>query len=141
MNHRTMEFFVKEKGRGLDKTANHQYLISIHWGEETKPRGVSLTIVRGQRDTGVGWAFCAPDDAYDIRVGVPLALKRALHQIKDSNRSAVKREFFRLWPEAHPGYRVPKFRIGSVIDVPTQNSLVRIGDQIIVDGRLAGKIG
>lgn len=57
--------------------------------------------------SGVGMSSCAPEDYFDIRVGVPLALRRALNQVKGVNRPAFTREFFRQWKEAHPSYKYP----------------------------------
>lgn len=53
----------------------------------------------------IGTAVCSPDDKFDLRVGVPLALKRVLHYIQGVNRPRFTREFFRLWPEAHPHFK------------------------------------
>jgi hypothetical protein len=110
MNTRTMDFYVEESEKidgGLRLKTRPRYQLSIHWSEEKRPRGTSVTVVRsrGSSNAGAGLALCAPDDTFDIRVGVPLALKRALHQIPNSNRPAVMREFFRQWPEAHPEYK------------------------------------
>lgn len=68
-------------------------------------RFISITAIN--TGTGLfvgGQSLCAPEDDYDIRVGVPLALKRALRQLKGVNRPVITRGFFREWPEAHPEF-------------------------------------
>ena len=77
---------------------------------------IIVTVVH--RPTGsfaAGAASCAPGDEFDIRVGVPLALKRALSQIKNVNRKAIIREFFRQWPQAHPQYAIPEDVSGCLV--------------------------
>lgn len=103
---------------------------------------VIITVVH--RPTGsfaAGAASCAPGDEFDIRVGVPLALKRALSQIKKVNRKAVTRQFFRQWKEAHPHYQLRKYRPGTMIGCVSPGSIVRVGDNIIVDGKVVGVVG
>lgn len=76
-----------------------------------------------------GEADCSPEDTFDIRIGVPLALKRALGKIPGADRKKLMREFFRAWPEAHPEYRQPKAKPDYRIVGPRQTAQSRVAQQ------------
>lgn len=60
-------------------------------------------------DDALGKAVCHPDDTFDIRAGVPLALKRALKPyIEGEHRAAFRRAFYQHFPQAHPHYKTCK---------------------------------
>ena len=76
----------------------------ITWDE---PRTVVAIASYGDQQ-GNGWAFCSPEDKFDIRVGAALAMKRALHCIKGIDRKFALRQFYQEHPEIHPDHKRSK---------------------------------
>ena len=77
----------------------------VDW--DTKAVTVIATFISDFRpapEFGIGIAMRSPEDEFDLRVGVPLALKRALGKIVAVDRPALTKRFFRQWPEAHPKF-------------------------------------
>lgn len=74
-------------------------LVKIQWLER-----VGLRTVHGS-------ARLHPDDRFDWKIGVGVALTRALKLVQGTTRAwrrAMRRGFYQAWPEAHPEYRVKR---------------------------------
>lgn len=130
----------------LEFKADGHWYSAVAWVWEPRgviePRVVAILVTQSAlRLSGHGVAICAREDEFDIRVGVPLALKRALSQVKKVNRRAVTRAFFQQWKEAHPHYQLRKYRPGTMIGCVSPGSIVRVGDKIVIDGKVVGVVG
>lgn len=101
-----MKMQIKQFEFYLEDDARYQFAVS--WSEFI-PAVAHVLVVRSfhpEKQHAAGAAVASREDLpFDIRVGVPLALKRALGQLKGLNRQAVTRAFFRAWPEAHPEFK------------------------------------
>lgn len=88
----------------------------VRWDD--KETFVTVSDGNDLKDFGVGRAVRADEDAKDYRIGVKLALERALRNFetdKDERRRFM-RDFYKAWPEAHPDNNPPKgLRVGDVI--------------------------
>jgi len=101
----------------------------VDW--DTKVVTVIVTFISDFRpapEFGIGTAMRSPEDEFDLRVGVPLALKRALGKIVAVDRLALTKRFFRQWPEAHPEYKQAKFYLPKAGGMVTQITVIRGGE-------------
>jgi hypothetical protein len=141
--------FYEALGDGQHPAARFSFAIS--WSEKI-PAGVHILATATPIDTpripvsAAGFSVCAREDldgvfaGFDLSVGVALALKRCLRQIPKINRKSVTRQFYKVWPETHPYYRVKRLRAamgrGATTITVTNGLGLRTGDAFRCEGEL-----
>ena len=134
MQIKQFEFYVEDDAR---------YQFAVSWSEFI-PAITHVMVVRTNYpsvDHATGAAIGAREDLpFDIRVGVPLALKRALGQLKGINRQEVTRAFFRSWPEAHPDFhdtpeQIAKRKFAVAAQIRAEAVLAHVMEENIRTGR------